>query len=1630
VTASAMHGAFGLLVVLPVASAFLAPSPLGLRSATQNVQFMSAGAMQPAHRLAESNAMRRSAFLPSSATLGRAQSLRATQAAQWTCMSGNAVKHADFQYLEERDACGVGFVATRKSEPTHDVVHKASVALGCMEHRGACGADYDSGDGAGMMTQIPWELLEDYVKGDDIKNSGVGMLFLPKDDAKLKTAKTAIEAVCAKNEIEVLGWREVPVKEDKLGEQARANAPKIEQLIMKSKKGLTGEELEQTLYLCMRSIQGAVAEKGLDWFDDQVYAASFSSRTIVYKGMVRSVVLAQFYEDLTNEKYKSQFAIYHRRFSTNTMPRWPLAQPFRNLGHNGEINTLLGNINWMRAREAVMDQACAFPDGADISKLDPLSSKKNSDSANLDEAVTLAIRAGKTPMESLMIMVPEAYKNQPELAKKQEITDFFDYYSGLQEAWDGPALLVFSDGRKLGATLDRNGLRPARYLTTTDGLVCMMSETGVVPGLDESKIDLKGRLGPGQMIAFDLETGEFFENYDIKEKVAKKHPFGKWIKDKQTLIKKQPMSGERVYDDEISLVRQQVVFGWSSEDMEMQIADMASTGKETTFCMGDDAPLAVLSEKPHVLYNYFKQRFAQVTNPAIDPLRENLVMSLDMYLGKKGNAIEPATEANAAQIKIESPVINENEMKMIEKSGRKVVKLSTLYDISKGPSGLEEQVQALQKEAEQAVRDGAEILVLSDFTKGGITADQTYIPPLMAVGAVHHHLLAQKLRLEASLVTETAQAWSTHHIAALIGFGASAVHPYAAMEGVRAWHGAPKTQTMMENGKLPKISVETALTNFRESIDAGLYKIMSKIGISLLSSYHAAQIFEAIGLGSDVMNLAFKGTVSRVGGMSMTDVANEVASLQSAGFPETPLKALNNYGFVKYYTGKEYHHNAPPLTKILHKALREKNVDQYKLFQESLKAAPLTVLRDLIDIKSDREPIPLDKVEPVEEVMRKFCTGGMSLGALSREAHETLAIAMNRFGGKSNSGEGGEDEQRFVPITDVDGEGMSPTFPHLRNLKNGDVPTSKIKQVASGRFGVSPEYLMTAEQIEIKLAQGAKPGEGGQLPGQKIDKYIATLRLSKPGVTLISPPPHHDIYSIEDLSQLIYDLHMINPKAKVSVKLVAGSGIGTIAAGVAKANADVIQVSGHDGGTGASPLSSIKHAGVPWELGLTEVHTTLLNSKLRDRVLLRVDGGLKTGWDVVLGALAGAEEFGFGTIAMIAEGCIMARICHTNNCPVGVTTQKERLRAKFPGTPDAVVNYFEFVGEEVRQIMAHLGYEKLEDLVGRGDLLVRREGAEPVKTKNMDMSFITDVPDTKSDRSWVHDGRTQVANTNGPVLDDDILADKEVMDAIDRKKSLKKEWDIVNTDRAVGARVSGVIAKKWGNKRFAAEGGTCFHMVFKGSAGQSFGAFTLPGMRMEVIGEVNDYVGKGMHGGEIVIRPPEEHTFAAGDNVILGNTALYGATGGSFFANGRAGERFCVRNSQCRAVCEGTGDHPLEYMTGGVVAILGKTGRNVAAGMTGGLAYLLEEEEGTFQPRLNTEIVIAQRVKTKAGEEQLKGLLEEHVKLTGSKKGKMVLDNWNEYLPKFWQIVPPAESKTPEASDVELDKAESATAKV
>lgn len=1514
--------------------------------------------------------------------------------------------------VEERDACGVGFIADQQGRASHALITKALSAATCMEHRGGCSADRDSGDGAGLMTAIPWELLNEWMNAQAIsatstERMGVGMVFLPQTEADAAVAREIVERAIVAAELQLLGWRVVPVKPEVLGTQARENQPQIEQVLVQA-ADLAGEALEQRLYLMRKRIENAAIGASHSYPNLQdFYICSFSSRTIVYKGMVRSEVLGTFYEDLVNPLYKSAFAVYHRRFSTNTMPKWPLAQPMRFVGHNGEINTLLGNINWMTARESDLAHPCW---GEQLTDLKPIVDPIKSDSANLDRVMELLVRSGRPPLETIMIMVPEAYQNQPDLVNHPEIVDFYEYYSGLQEAWDGPALLAFSDGNIVGATLDRNGLRPARYCTTKDGLVVVASEAGVIE-IPEEEIVEKGRLGPGQAIAVDLGSHEVIKNWDIKQRIASKHPYGEWLQTYRQNLEPQPFP-DTVRMDSRALLQHQTAFGYTTEDVEMIIEEMASQGKEPTFCMGDDIPLAILSNKPRLLYDYFKQRFAQVTNPAIDPLRESLVMSLSMQLGERGNFLETKPEY-ANLLKLESPILNEAELEQIQQSSFDTASLSTLFAIADGPDGLQRAVNALCQQATAAVREGKQILVLSDrLNHSGeealLTEDCSYIPPLLAVGAVHHHLIRQGLRMKASLVVDTAQCWSTHHFACLIGYGASAVCPYLAWETVRQWWSDSRTQTLMEKGKIKQISLTGAQHNYRKAIEAGLLKILSKMGISLLSSYQAAQIFEAIGIGSDLLSLGFQGTASRVGGMSIADLAHEILSFHSRAFPNLAGKKLENFGFFNYKPGGEYHMNSPEMAKYLHKAVADKNYDHYELYHKYLEERPLTALRDLLDLKTDRPSIPLEEVEPVEEIMQRFCTGGMSLGALSREAHETLAIAMNRIGGRSNSGEGGEDPVRFQVLDDVDENGLSKLFPHLKGLRNGDTASSAIKQIASGRFGVTPEYLMSAKQLEIKIAQGAKPGEGGQLPGKKVSPYIAKLRRSKPGVTLISPPPHHDIYSIEDLAQLIFDLHQINPTAKVSVKLVAEVGIGTIAAGVAKANADIIQISGHDGGTGASPLSSIKHAGVPWELGVTEVHRVLMENRLRDRVILRADGGLKTGWDVVMAALMGAEEFGFGSVAMIAEGCIMARICHTNNCPVGVATQQEKLRQRFTGTPDHVVNFFYFVAEEVRSLLARLGYRSLKDVMGRSDLLKVREQSKLTKTQALNLDCLINLPDTREDRSWLEH---EAVHSNGVVLDDEILADPEIQAAIRDQTTIRKPYGIVNTDRAIGARLSGTIAKQYGDTGFGGQ----ITLNFSGSVGQSFGAFILPGMILRLEGEANDYVGKGMHGGEIIITPSPKATYNPADNVIVGNTCLYGATGGTLFAQGQAGERFAVRNSKAQAVIEGAGDHCCEYMTGGIVVVLGRVGRNVGAGMTGGLAYFLDED-GSFPTKVNPEIVKVQRVVTPAGEQQLRDLIQAHCDRTGSARAQQILDNWSSYLPQFWQVVPPSEADSPEAN--------------
>ena len=1527
--------------------------------------------------------------------------------------------------VEERDACGVGFIASVAGVASHELIEQALSALTCLEHRGGCSADRDSGDGAGLMTTIPWGLFTSWFEEQGLTmpptdQLAVGMVFLPQDGTLATKVRHIVADVFKHDGFTVLGWRVVPLNESVVGPQALDNQPHIEQVIV-SCPNQSEDDRERLLYKTRRRIGNALEANGtLHWSDD-LYICSLSSRTIVYKGMVRSAVLGEFYQDLKHPEFQSPFAVYHRRFSTNTLPKWPLAQPMRLLGHNGEINTLLGNINWMKAREADLSHPVW---GNDIEDLKPTVAPDNSDSATLDNIFELLVRSRRSPLEALMIMVPEAYKNQPDLQDHPEIVDFYEYYSGVQEPWDGPALLVFSDGQVVGATLDRNGLRPARYSITRNGYVVVGSEAGVVD-LPEADIVEKGRLGPGQMIAVDLANHEILKNWDIKQRVAQRLPYGDWLKQHRQVLSPQGFTDSTKLDAQ-TLLQQQTAFGYTAEDLDMILEPMVSQGKEPTFCMGDDIPLAILSDKPRLLYDYFKQRFAQVTNPPIDPLRESLVMSLSMELGERGNLLEAKPEY-AQLLKLKTPVLNEAELNAVKASGFATTELSTLFEISAGPDGLKAAIDHLCDQADQAVKSGSKVLILSDKIGASVAENTSYIPPLLAVGAVHHHLIREGLRMKASLVVETAQCWSTHHFACLIGYGASAIHPYLALESVRQWWSNPKTQKLMDRGKIEPLTIEAAQKNYRKAVEAGLLKILSKMGISLLSSYQGAQIFEALGIGAEVLDLAFRGTTSRLGGLNLAELAQEVMAFHQRAFPELTGKKLENFGFIQYRPGGEYHMNSPEMAKALHKAVASFNgqdasvkngngktdngktaYDHYDVYKKYLEDRPVTALRDLLDFNSDRAPIPIEEVEPVAEIVQRFCTGAMSLGSLSREAHETLAIAMNRIGGKSNSGEGGEDPVRFKVLDDVDNQGNSPTLPHLKGLRNGDTASSATKQVASGRFGVTPEYLISGKQLEIKMAQGAKPGEGGQLPGKKVSPYIAMLRRSKAGVPLISPPPHHDIYSIEDLAQLIFDLHQINPEAKVSVKLVAEIGIGTIAAGVAKANADVIQISGHDGGTGASPLSSIKHAGVSWELGVTEVHRALMTNQLRDRVILRADGGFKTGWDVVMAALMGAEEYGFGSVSMIAEGCIMARICHTNNCPVGVATQQDHLRKRFTGIPDHLVNFFYFVAEEVRSLLARLGYRKLDEVIGRADLLTQREDIALTKTSTVSVKCLTDLPDTSRDRSFLNH---EEVHSNGPVLDDQLLADPEIQACIANQGKITKDVAVLNTDRGVGARLAGAIAKKYGNNGFEGQ----ITLNFKGAAGQSFGAFNLPGITLNLVGEANDYVGKGMHGGEIIITPPADATYNPAENVIVGNTCLYGATGGTLFANGWAGERFGVRNSKGQAVIEGAGDHCCEYMTGGVIVVLGRVGRNVGAGMTGGLAYFLDEDS-QFPAKVNPEIVKMQRVTTSAGEQQLKALIQAHVDRTGSAKAKTILANWSDFIGKFWQVVPPSEEDTPETN--------------
>ncbi|MBI3324031.1 MAG: glutamate synthase large subunit [Candidatus Omnitrophica bacterium] len=1466
----------------------------------------------------------------------------------------------------EHDSCGVGFVASINGTPSHQIVSWAIQCVCNVTHRGALSADAKTGDGAGVLTQIPQPFFAKVLRGLNApavapNDLAVGMLFLSGDPGRCRQAQGIVDELAKASGLTVLGWRDVPTDPSVLGEKAKVSLPTIRQILIKRPQAVAAEAFERTLMLVRRRIEKRFVQQQLE----DCYIPSFSSRVLVYKGLLVAPQLAQFYPDLRDPDFTSSLAVFHQRYSTNTFPNWFLAQPFRYLGHNGEINTLRGNRNWMAAREPELRSRVW---GEQLQELWPIVQEGGSDSMSLDNVLELLALSGRDLLQAMMMLVPDAWQNMPEM--DPELKACYQYHALLAEPWDGPAALAFSDGTVVGACLDRNGLRPARYWVTKDGIVIMASEVGVVD-IQPSQITEKGRIGPGHMIAVDTAAKQLLKNEQIKRRYASAKPYAQWLK--QSIVPLQQFVNGFAVDGQVGidpteLLGLQVAFGYTDEEWRMIIEPMAKSGKEPIFSMGDDAPLSVLSEKPKPLATYFKQLFAQVTNPPIDPIREELVMSLNTLLGERPNMLEEGL-ARRTMLIAEGPLLLPHEFEAVRKASVGDIKTAViplLFPASEGPAALRRAVKRIWKEAAQAVEQGATILILSDQ---GVNAERAAIPSLLATAAVHHHLIRAGRRMRASLVIEAGDVHEVHHFACLIGYGAAAVCPYLAYRIIRA---------QAASGRLDGVSYEEALAHYKKSMHQGLLKIMSKMGISTVGSYRGAQIFEAIGLSDELVEACFPGTPSRVGGITYEHLAEELLAGHRKAFAEQ-RGALEAGGFYQYRRDGEYHAFNPEMVRNLQQSIKLGDHDTYKKFVEVVESRPPTALRDLLDVKPIGPPVPIEEVEPVEAICHRFATASISYGALSLEAHETIAIALNRLGAKSGSGEGGEDPARYHP-----------TDPNMNR-------SSAIKQIASGRFGVTPEYIMSARELEIKMAQGSKPGEGGQLPGHKVSDDIARVRHTIPGISLISPPPHHDIYSIEDLAQLIYDLKMINPNARVGVKLVAEAGVGTIAAGVAKAHADTILISGHDGGTGASPLSSIKHAGLPWELGLSEAQQTLQLNGLREKVVLRADGGMKIGRDVLIAALFGAEEYGFGTSVVVATGCVMTRKCHLNTCPVGVATQDPKLRAKFTGTPEMVVNYLVFLAEEVRKRLAAMGARALNEIIGRTDLLTLRQRPElPPKARTIELDRLLECVDAGPryhllDRNdWEGD----------QPLDDAIL--KDVAQAIERQTPARQRYAIRNIHRTVGARVAGVIATRYGDKGLPS--GT-IDLTFTGTAGQSFGAFCINGMRSALIGEANDYVGKGMAGGELIIRPPDEASFVWSENVIMGNTCLYGATGGFLYAAGRAGERFAVRNSGAYAVIEGLGDHGCEYMTGGIVVVLGPTGRNFGAGMTGGRAYVLDET-GVFDKRVNRELVQVEAIETTEDVEILRTLIERHYASTTSPLALTILTTWDTYQPKFRMVVP------------------------
>ena len=1516
----------------------------------------------------------------------------------------------------EHDACGVGFVAHIKGQASHDRVSQGLQILVNLTHRGAVGADPLAGDGAGILIQIPDAFLRKALSKEKftlppVGDYGVGMLFLPQD-AKARAACEKIIADKIKAEGQtLLGWRDVPVNNNGLGVSVKAAEPVVRQVfIARGKKTADQDAFERKLFVIRKTAEHAVhaLPKGQG---KGFYVPSMSSRTLVYKGMLLANQVGTYFLDLQDKDLVSAFALVHQRFSTNTFPTWDLAHPFRMIAHNGEINTLRGNINWMAARHAAMSSKFL---GKDLDKLWPLITEGQSDSACFDNALELLVAGGYSLPHAMMLLIPEAWAGNPLMDEERRA--FYEYHAALMEPWDGPAAVAFTDGRQIGATLDRNGLRPARYLITDDDVVLMASEMGVLD-FAEKHIVKKWRLQPGKMFLIDMQAGRIVGDDELKHQLATAKPYGKWIEQSRFILDDLPKVKAQS-EAHASLLDAQQAFGYTQEDLKFIMLPMAASGKEATGSMGNDAALPVLSNRSKVLYNYFKQLFAQVTNPPIDPIREEIVMSLTSFIGSKPNLLGVDETKPAPRLQVEQPVLSpEDAAKLhsidkLTKGKYKSKVLDISYPAKNGAAGCEAAIKALCKEADKAVTGGFNVLILSDRT----TSDKRVpIPALLATSSVHHHLVKTGRRTSTGLVVETGSAREVHHVALLAGYGAEAVYPWLAYDSLAGL-------------ELPAgVTVAEAQKRFIKAINKGLLKVMSKMGISTYQSYCGSQIFETIGLNKEFIEKYFPGTATQIEGIGLNEVAEEAVRTHTAAFGNDPvlLNMLDAGGEYAYRIRGEEHTWTPESIAKLQHSTRSNNYATYKEYAKLIndQTQRQMTLRGLFEIKPAGTPIPLTEVESAKEIVKRFATGAMSLGSISTEAHTTLAIAMNRIGGKSNTGEGGEDPNRFKVLHG--GEKLSDIIGKHRieadhTMKTGDSLRSRIKQVASGRFGVTAEYLTSADQIQIKMAQGAKPGEGGQLPGTKVSEYIGKLRHSVPGVGLISPPPHHDIYSIEDLAQLIHDLKNSNPVASISVKLVSEVGVGTVAAGVSKAKADHIVISGYDGGTGASPLSSVKHAGTPWELGLAEAQQTLVLNQLRGRIGLQVDGQLKTGRDVLIGALLGADEFGFATAPLVVEGCIMMRKCHLNTCPVGVATQDPTLRKKFTGQPEHVVNYFFFVAEEVRELMAQMGIRKFEDLIGRSDLLDMRKGITHWKAKGLDFSKVFHQPDMPKSVARFH--TEEQDHGLDQALDNDLIA--EAKEALDAQRVVTIETTIRNVNRSVGTMLSHEVAKRHGNAGLPDD---TIRVKLIGTAGQSFGAFLSHGITMQLEGEGNDYVGKGLCGGRIIVKPNDESKLVAEDNIIVGNTVLYGATAGECFFRGVAGERFAVRNSGAVAVVEGVGDHGCEYMTGGMVVVLGQTGRNFAAGMSGGVAYVLDED-GTFPQRCNLAMVQLEAVPeevaatedgeaeahgrvhfnplNKADEAALRGKIEKHLRYTGSARAKQILDNWAAYLPKFVKVMP------------------------